>query len=132
MRAFLHAVHDGACGVFTTVLGAGRRQLHTNHIHLDLAMHGNTSTGPRRYCKPVPPAQLAPPPGRRDNLPDPPTIDEELDVSRNESGYGGGMHSLALGAPAPLPTARVPLSTRRLSALAPPPPRGRAEADEDD
>lgn len=129
VQAFLREVQAGACGIFTTVLAPGSDSFHYNHIHLDLAMHGMTSTGPRRYCKPAPPSELVAPPARRDNLPDPPTIDEELDVSRNESGYGG-MHSLALGAPAPLPGARVPLSPRRLSALAPPPPRRMRDADE--
>ena len=131
VRAFLREVQAGACGVFTTVLAPGADVFHYNHIHLDLAMHGNTSTGPRRICKPVPPAQLVPPPGRRDDLPDPPAVDEELAVARGGGTYGG-MHSLALGAPTPLPTTRVPLSTRRLSAIAPPPPRGRAEDEQDD
>ena len=119
VRAFLREVQAGACGIFTTVLAPGSDSFHYNHMHLDLAMHGMTSSGPRRYCKPALPTELAPPPGRRDGLPDPPAVEEELDVSRNES-YGG-MHSLALGAPAPLPSERVPLSPRRLSAMAPPP-----------
>ena len=79
-RAFLRDVHAGACQYFTTVLGPGADVFHYNHIHVDLAMHGNTSTGPRRYCKPVPQNQPAPP--RLDNLPDPPMIEEELDVAQ--------------------------------------------------
>lgn len=46
-RAFLQDVHAGACGHFTTVLGPGSNIFHYNHIHVDLALHGNTSTGPR-------------------------------------------------------------------------------------
>lgn len=79
-KAFLREVHAGACQFFTTVLGPGADVFHYNHIHVDLAAHGNTSTGPRRYCKPVPQNQLAPP--RLDDLPDPPMIEEELDVAQ--------------------------------------------------
>ncbi|HEX4766999.1 MAG TPA: extensin family protein [Lichenihabitans sp.] len=80
-RAFLHEAHAGACGFFTTVLGPGYNIFHYNHFHVDLAMHGSTSRGPRRYCKPVPQTNLPEPP-RKDNLPDPPTIDEEMDMAR--------------------------------------------------
>ena len=52
--AFLHEAHAGACQHFTTVLGPGADVFHYNHFHLDLAMHGSTNTGPRRYCKPTP------------------------------------------------------------------------------
>ena len=52
--AFLHEVHAGACQYFTTVLGPGADVFHYNHIHLDLANHGSTDTGPRRICKPTP------------------------------------------------------------------------------
>src|SRR5208282_4120819 len=52
--AFLHEVHAGACQHFTTVLGPGADVFHYNHFHLDLAMHGATNNGPRRYCKPTP------------------------------------------------------------------------------
>ena len=80
VRAFLHDVHAGACQYFTTVLGPGADVFHYNHIHLDLAMHGNTSTGPRRYCKPLP--QNQPAPRKLDDLPDPPTVEEEQDVAQ--------------------------------------------------
>ncbi len=80
-RAFLHEAHAGACGFFTTVLGPGYNIFHYNHFHVDLAMHGSTSRGPRRYCKPVPQTNLPEPP-RKDNLPDPPAIDEEMDMAR--------------------------------------------------
>ncbi len=79
--AFLKEVHGGACQRFTTVLGPGADVYHYNHIHMDLAMHGNTNTGPRRYCKPAMPASLTPPPGVQDGLPPAPEIDEQLDIS---------------------------------------------------
>ena len=79
--AFLHDAHAGACSTFTTVLGPGANIFHYNHVHLDLAMHGNTSRGPRRYCKPVPDEQVAAP--RLDNLPDPPPIEEEMDMAQS-------------------------------------------------
>ncbi len=79
--AFLHDSHAGACTYFTTVLGPGANIFHYNHVHLDLAMHGSTSRGPRRYCKPVPDAEQVEAP-RRDNLPDPPPIEEEQDIAR--------------------------------------------------
>ena len=60
--AFLHEVHAGACQYFTTVLGPGADVFHYNHIHLDLANHGSTDTGPRRICKPTPAPDLLPAP----------------------------------------------------------------------
>ena len=80
--AFLHAAHAGACRYFTTVLGPGADAFHYNHIHLDLANHGATDTGPRRICKPTPEPSLLPPPARPDGLPPAPEIDEQLDVAR--------------------------------------------------
>jgi len=83
-RAFLADVHMGACQHFTTVLAPGSNAFHYNHIHVDLAMHGNSSTGPRRICKPAP--QIATPvEPRRDNLPEAPDIDEEVDSAQNGS-----------------------------------------------
>ena len=58
--AFLHEAHAGACQYFTTVLGPGADVFHYNHIHLDLANHGSTNTGPRRVCKPTPAPDLLP------------------------------------------------------------------------
>ena len=52
-KAFLRETHAGACEHFTTVLGPGSNALHYDHFHVDLAMHGATSTGPRRYCRPI-------------------------------------------------------------------------------
>jgi hypothetical protein len=79
--AFLHEAQAGACGVFTTVLGPGADAFHYNHLHLDLAMHGRTNTGLRRYCRPTPAPQLLPPPGTPDGLPPAPDVDEPMDVS---------------------------------------------------
>jgi hypothetical protein len=39
-RAFLHRMHDGACKIFTTVLGPNADRYHHDHFHLDLAWHG--------------------------------------------------------------------------------------------
>jgi hypothetical protein len=80
--AFLHEVHAGACQYFTTVLGPGADVFHYDHLHLDLAMHGSTDTGPRRYCKPAPSPNLLPPPSRPDGLPPAPEIEEPMDVAR--------------------------------------------------
>ncbi len=80
-QAFLRDVHAGACSTFTTVLGPGANVFHYNHIHVDLAMHGNTSSGPRRVCKPVPQASAPGPGPRRDLLPDPPLVEEEQDIA---------------------------------------------------
>ncbi len=80
-QAFLRDVHAGACSTFTTVLGPGANVFHYNHIHVDLAMHGATSSGPRRICKPVPQPSAPGPAPRRDLLPEPPAADEEQDVA---------------------------------------------------
>jgi Extensin-like protein C-terminus len=79
--AFLHEAHAGACQYFTTVLGPGADVFHYNHIHLDLANHGSTDTGPRRICKPTPAPELAPAPPPSDGLPPAPNIDEPLDIA---------------------------------------------------
>ena len=104
-QAFLRDVHAGACGYFTTVLGPGYNFLHYNHFHLDLAMHGNTSTGPRRFCEPAPqggvPASHAP-----DGLPEPPPLDEEMDIS--QAGSADDMQALALHTGPDAPDAAVP------------------------
>ena len=81
-KAFLREVQAGACTLFTTVLAPGSDAFHYNHLHLDLAMHGQTSTGPRRICKPLPSPQLLPAPQRQDDLPDAPDIDDDLDVAQ--------------------------------------------------
>ncbi|MGO4869422.1 MAG: extensin family protein [Roseiarcus sp.] len=88
--AFLHEIHAGACQHFTTVLGPGADVFHYNHFHLDLAMHGTTNTGPRRYCRPEPPPDLAPAPNRPDGLPPAPDIDEPMDIARAAGRPGSG------------------------------------------
>ena len=80
--AFLHEIHAGACQHFTTVLGPGADVFHYNHFHLDLAMHGATNTGLRRYCRPQPAPDLMPAPSRPDGLPPAPEIEEPMDVAR--------------------------------------------------
>ena len=80
--AFWHEVHAGACNQFTTVLGPGSNPFHYDHLHVDLAMHGNTSHGRRRVCQPAPVPQLTPAPGpQTDTLPDPPMIEEEQEIA---------------------------------------------------
>lgn len=80
-QAFLREVHAGACQNFTTVLSPGSNAFHYNHIHVDLAMHGNTSTGPRRVCKPLPRPTGTPEP-RKDDLPDAAPFEDELDIAQ--------------------------------------------------
>ena len=104
--AFLHEAHAGACQYFTTVLGPGADVFHYNHIHLDLANHGSTDTGPRRICKPTPAPDLLPAPQPRDGLPPAPEIDEPLDIAH-------------LSAPAPPPLPRTPLLGRATGPTAP-------------
>jgi hypothetical protein len=48
-RAFLRAVHRGACAEFTTVLGPEADAMHHDHFHMDLARHGRD--GMNRICK---------------------------------------------------------------------------------
>ncbi len=117
-KAFLREAQAGACNIFTTVLAPGSDANHNDHLHLDLAMHGQTSTGPRRICKPLPSPQLLPAPQRRDNLPDAPDIDDEIDVAQ----AGSASHSMSLAAalpPAPMARTQAPLV--RNASLAPAP-----------
>ena len=131
--AFLHEAHAGACSYFTTVLGPGYNALHNNHFHIDLAMHGSTSHGPRRYCKPVPEQGLPEPP-QRDNLPDPPPIEEEMDIARAPTpapGLTAGGSTFVSSVPQAPPTTRaaaytpVPRSGQTEMARAPEPGRQR-------
>lgn len=48
-RAFLRAVHSGACRHFSTVLGPNANKFHRDHFHLDLARHGRN--GMHRVCE---------------------------------------------------------------------------------
>ena len=106
--AFLHAAHAGACQYFTTVLGPGADMFHYNHIHLDLANHGATDTGPRRICRPRPSPDLAPPPGRPDGLPPAPEIDEPLDISRLPEKSAVALAPASVGGPGAGPDAALP------------------------
>src|SRR5271156_1287452 len=112
--AFLHEVHAGACQYFTTVLGPGADVFHYNHIHLDLANHGSTHTGPRRICKPTPAPDLLPAPGPRDGLPPAPEIEEPLDIA----------HLSAPGAAAPPPVEASPGQGDGPGGALPPAPMG--------
>ncbi len=94
-QAFLRDLHNGACGRFTTVLGPGSNVFHYNHLHVDLAMHGMTSTGPRRVCKPAP--QKTEPPSRKDNLPDAPEIEDDLDIAQAGPPRGANSYSMQPG-----------------------------------
>jgi hypothetical protein len=62
-------------------LAPGADVFHYNHIHVDLANHGSTNTGPRRICKPTPAPDLLPGPAAPDGLPPAPNIDEPLDIA---------------------------------------------------
>lgn len=48
-RAFLRHVHQGACDIFTTVLGPNYDANHRDHFHMDLAWHGRD--GQTRICR---------------------------------------------------------------------------------
>jgi hypothetical protein len=115
-KAFLREAHAGACNFFTTVLGPGSDSFHYNHIHVDLAAHGATKTGLRRYCKPTPQPQLLPAPGRDDGLPAAPELDEELDVARVHKGLPPSARTaMALGSldvATPPDPSRMPNATR--------------------
>lgn len=103
-QAFLRDVHGGACGYFTTVLGPGYNIFHYNHVHVDLAMRGNTATGPRRVCRPTP--HFAPPTSKpEDGLPEPPPLDEDLDIAQAGA---AGAQALALHGPGGTIAAAVP------------------------
>ena len=102
--AFLHEAHAGACQYFTTVLGPGADAFHYNHIHLDLANHGSTDTGPRRICKPTPAPELLPAPQPRDGLPPAPEIDEPLDIAHLSAPAAPAAPALVADPPPPEPT----------------------------
>ena len=90
--AFLRDVEGAACDDFTTVLAPGSDVYHYNHFHLDLAAHGRTNTGPRRYCRPLPQAHPSPLPPKTDGLPPAPDVEEPQDVARRD---GAGVTALA-------------------------------------
>jgi hypothetical protein len=72
-------------------------------------MHGNSSSGPRRICKPAP--QTTRPPPRRDDLPDAPDIDEEIDMASARA-PSSAMYAMHSG-----PSAAVPQQQRQLQAF---------------
>ena len=132
-KAFLREVQAGACGIFTTVLAPGSDRFHHNHMHVDLAAHGATSTGPRRYCKPTPAPGLTPRPQMQDGLPDPPDLEEELDmaqaprrgapVATANAGFPGRT-PIDIGLPPPVNSPRTRIAavqTTPLSPIAPQP-----------
>jgi hypothetical protein len=41
-QSFLSAMRTSACGYFTTVLGPGADEAHTDHYHVDLGKHGSS------------------------------------------------------------------------------------------
>lgn len=115
LKGFLREAHIGACNYFTTVLGPGSNALHANHFHVDLAMHGATSQGPRRYCRPI--LRDLPPRPRLDDLPDPPMLEPEIDMARSMGGNrnqvaASRQATAALVRPAPAPLAPMGSTAR--------------------
>ena len=106
--AFLHDAEASACERFNTVLAPGSDGYHANHLHIDLAMHGRTNTGPRRICRPIPQTSTTPPP--IDALPPAPDVAEPLDVSRAPARARAMPLALRGGANAPLAEAYDPNS----------------------
>jgi hypothetical protein len=123
--AFLHEIHAGACQHFTTVLGPGFDMFHYNHFHLDLAMHGSTNTGPRRYCKPTPSPDLLPAPPPTDGLPPAPDVDEPQDVARGEAPAEAGpidLHAPMGALPPPVHAYAAPSHPADFAPMTPRPP----------
>jgi hypothetical protein len=118
-QAFLQDVHAGACTEFTTVLGPGANIFHYNHIHVDLALHGNTSSGPRRICRPqLRPSPIPGPP--RDGLPNPPEMDEDVDIAQPSARIPDTYFAAAARVPpAPVPPEPVRGSIREDGAFVP-------------
>jgi hypothetical protein len=121
-KAFLREAHVGACDHFTTVLAPGSNAFHYNHIHVDLAMHGSTSTGPRRFCRPI--IRDLPPRPRLDDLPDPPMLEPDLEIARSMQ-RRNAVASAPLARAAPLPAVSI---SGALGGGAPQPGRMRLDA----
>ena len=118
-QAFLREAQGGACDRFTTVLAPGSNAFHYDHIHVDLAQHGSSSRGLRRICKPeIKPVAPAP---RRDDLPDAPEVEEEMDIAQAKTLPGDNSYAMHSGPSMALPPA--PIAVNRSLALAPPIPR---------
>ncbi|MDE2363959.1 MAG: extensin family protein [Hyphomicrobiales bacterium] len=111
-QAFLRDAQGGACERFTTVLAPGSNAFHYDHIHVDLAMHGSTSRGLRRICKPA--LQNVAPPPSRDNLPEAPDLEEETDSAQLKT-YPGRDYARAAPSGAVPPTPPLALGPRNLS-----------------
>ncbi|MCI4677622.1 extensin family protein [Rhodoblastus acidophilus] len=136
-QAFLRDLHGGACQLFTTVLSPGSNPFHYNHMHVDLAMHGMRSTGPRHICRPARQNTIAPQP--RDNLPETPDFDDDLDVAqagapRERPALAMRGESLAVSGAAPDLIRRrwrasLLAQTERILAQSPPPPPPRRPGD---
>lgn len=120
-QAFLRDLHAGACGHFTTVLGPGSNAFHYNHIHVDLALHGMTSSGPRRVCKPVP--QRTEPPSRKDSLPDAPDVEDELDIAQSGPPRGVNTYAIHSGPDLSAAAATIDRAPRAAEGDPPSPPR---------
>src|SRR5271166_1896490 len=118
--AFLREAHAGACQYFTTVLGPGADVFHYNHIHLDLANHGATNTGPRRICKPAPAPDLLPPPASPDGLPPAPEIEEPLDIAHLRGTSAVALAPASLAVPSEGPDGALPPSAIGEAEPAPP------------
>ena len=128
-QAFLRDLHGGACDRFSTVLSPGANPFHYNHMHVDLAMHGMRSTGPRRICRPARQNTIAPEP--HDNLPETPDFDDDLDIAQ-AGGQVGAPHesaTLAMDGESLAVAAAAPDLARRRP---PPAIRARAEPDLDE
>lgn len=118
-QAFLRDVQGGACDHFTTVLAPGSNAFHYDHIHMDLAMHGNTSRGLRRICKPAA-VQTAPAP-KRDDLPDPPEVEEEMDIAQAAPPRAAASYAMRASLPTALPPS--PIARPQLAGARPIAPR---------
>jgi hypothetical protein len=133
-QAFLRDVHRGACGHFATVLAPGSNPFHYNHIHVDLAMHGMTSTGRRHICQPAPqltePPSLKEPPSfqepPRDGLPDAPDIDDDLDIA--QAGAPRETRAYAMHSSPDLALAAATIAQANTQANVDPAPRRAAQA----
>ena len=117
-QAFLRDLHGGACDRFTTVLSPGANPFHYNHMHVDLAMHGMRSTGPRHVCRPAPRNTIAPEP--HDNLPETPDFDDDLDIA--QAGAPPARPALATSGQSVAVAAAAPDMIRRRPPPRPPQP----------
>lgn len=122
-KAFLREAQAGACDRFTTVLAPGSNAFHYDHIHVDLAMHGSSSRGLRRICKPA--IQNIAPAPRRDDLPDAPEVEEETDIAQAKTLPGDRSYAMHSGPSGAVPPAPIAMSreTQRALALSPAMPR---------